>query len=183
MLNKMKNRKGFTLIELMIVVAIIGILAALAIPNFLTYQARARQTESQTNLGGINTAQIAYSGTSASGGNYGSEFNKAGSNLSIGFALTGTNRYSYTMSGNGVAVGADNTITAATGAVCLTPPVSAAGSGTVTTTYQASACANIDGDNPIDFWTILSPGHSLVSATLPAGIPSFPTATSNDVLN
>ena len=56
----MMNRKGFTLVELMIVVAIIGILAAIAIPNFVDMQYRAKRAEVPSNVDGIKTAEIAY---------------------------------------------------------------------------------------------------------------------------
>ena len=56
----MFNRKGFTLVELMIVVAIIGILAAIAIPNFVAMQYRAKRAEVPANVDGIKTAEIAY---------------------------------------------------------------------------------------------------------------------------
>ncbi len=58
-----KARKGFTLIELMIVVAIIGVLAAIAIPNFVRYQLRSKTSEARTNMGGIRTAQTSFQST------------------------------------------------------------------------------------------------------------------------
>lgn len=51
----MKAQKGFTLIELMIVVAIIGILAAIAIPAYQDYTARAQMTEAMTLASGLKT--------------------------------------------------------------------------------------------------------------------------------
>ncbi|RLG23821.1 dolichyl-phosphate-mannose--protein mannosyltransferase [Methanosarcinales archaeon] len=89
-----KKEKGFTLIELMIVVAIIGILAAIAIPNFLRYQAKSKQSEAKTNLGGIYTSQVTYF----------SENDTYASALgSLDWAPEGTTRYHYSM------IGASNT--------------------------------------------------------------------------
>ncbi len=55
-----QNKKGFTLIELMIVVAIIGILAAVAIPNFIRYQLKAKTAEAKINIGAIRVLEEAY---------------------------------------------------------------------------------------------------------------------------
>jgi len=88
-------KKGFTLIELMIVVAIIGLLAALAIPNFIKFQAKARQSEAKSNLKAVFTAQKAYYGDKQT---YYDVFSV------IGFEPEMNNRYAYF----GAAVG-DNT--------------------------------------------------------------------------
>ena len=59
-MTKWCKSKGFTLIELMIVVAIIAILAAIAIPNYLRYAMKSKTAEATTNLGAIRTGEEAY---------------------------------------------------------------------------------------------------------------------------
>jgi type IV pilus assembly protein PilA len=105
MKKMLKNKKGFTLIELMIVVAIIGILAAIAIPNFMNYQCKAKQSEAKSSLGNIRTAQEAYF---AEYDTYSSDLGK------IGFEPKGTTRYTYE-STNGASFTATATAKADTG--------------------------------------------------------------------
>ena len=80
------NAKGFTLIELMIVVAIIGIMAAIAIPNFLTYMCKSKQAEARANLGNLTTMQESFFSVNNI---YSTNFND------LGFTLKGTPRYTY----------------------------------------------------------------------------------------
>lgn len=84
--NKSKQ-SGFTLIELMIVVAIIGILAAIAIPNFMRYQSKTKQSEARSNLSHIWTLEISYFGSHDT-------FNTLDG---IGWRADGRTRYSYTV--------------------------------------------------------------------------------------
>jgi type IV pilus assembly protein PilA len=87
LLKLRKKTKGFTLIELMIVVAIIGILAAIAIPNFLRYQAKSKQSEAKANLGAIFTSEISYK----------SEKDAYTTRANLDWAPTGTTRYAYSI--------------------------------------------------------------------------------------
>lgn len=57
MIRAKRSQAGFTLVELMIVVALIGVLSAIAIPSFLSYQARSRRAESYSNLASMAVLQ------------------------------------------------------------------------------------------------------------------------------
>lgn len=56
----LKRQDGFTLVELMVVVAIIGLLSAVAIPNFKKYQAKAKMSEAKLQLSAIYTAESSF---------------------------------------------------------------------------------------------------------------------------
>jgi type IV pilus assembly protein PilA len=166
MVKYSRNNKGFTLIELMIVVAIIGILAAIAIPNFMTYQAKARQSEAKIALGGIFTSATAF----------GAENNSfvAPNEAALGYAPSGTPRYSYwygfgpTLTGTGtagritasasVAVGGCNPATQPVG---VTIPFTVASSPS---SFTAGARGQIDSDATCDEWFITE-ARQLVNAT------------------
>ena len=125
------NKKGFTLIELMIVVVIIGILAALAIPRFMRSTTKAKQSEAKQLLKQIYTMQHAYrqefnayclNGVSATAGSV----NFARLGVDVGLSA----RYTYAM-------------TAALN------------------TFSCQATANLDDDGTIDTWTIDQDGTLL----------------------
>ncbi len=54
----LKNSQGFTLVELMVVVAIIGILSAIAVPNFKKYQAKSKQSEAKIQLAAVYSTEV-----------------------------------------------------------------------------------------------------------------------------
>jgi len=99
------RQKGFTLIELMIVVVIIGILAALAIPRFMTATTRSKQSEAKGILKQVYTMQHAYRQANGLYGDGGVTAVAGGAFTLIGVEVMVGARYSYVM------VAAANTFT------------------------------------------------------------------------
>jgi type IV pilus assembly protein PilA len=135
---KVRSSLGFTLIELMIVVAIIGILAVLAIAGFTAFQAKSKQAEAKINLGAMGSMALSYR---AENNTYITDF------TGLGWSPTGNTRYGYYY---------DTSLFPGTPSItpsggCVIPVTNGAAS-TSDSTFIAIALGDIDKDTTCDEW-------------------------------
>lgn len=97
LMNRIKQKSGFTLIELMIVVVIIGILTSLAIPRFTGASTRAKQSEARLILRQVYTMQHSYHQFSSFYGDAGVTASAGGVFPQIGVEIMAGARYSFVM--------------------------------------------------------------------------------------
>ena len=132
---KNARQDGFTLIELMIVVAILGILATLATGAFLSYQAKAKQAEVKINFGAIGELALTYK---TEYDTYNTDWN------GIGWEPQKITRYRYWYNG----IAAAGTPASPEVGIDYSDP----GSSADDTAFGVAAVGNIDRDNSTDQW-------------------------------
>lgn len=175
----LKSEQGFTLVELMVVVAIIGILSAIAVPNFKKYQAKSKQSEAKIQLAAVYTTEI---GANSDYDTYATCLTDLGYEVPpkgyywVGFAgseattlgnvnartnptVTCTAVSGATPSGFSYAIAPTNLLKANNASTTAAAgDLQAVGSGTnpTTTSFTASTAGNISGTSAIvlDKWTI-----------------------------
>jgi type IV pilus assembly protein PilA len=155
-----KSNKGFTLIELMIVVAIIGILAAIAIPNFLRFQLKSKSSEGKVNIAAIRTAEESYL---AEFGNY------VGVTTPNPAAIPGTSKDPFVAGGNFDQLG-----WSPEGQVFFQYAVNYASASP--SAYTITAAADIDGDTVNQVWGYVKPVTGTTAGVAPIAAHGVCTA-------
>lgn len=164
----LKNPNGFTLVELMVVVAIIGILSAIAVPSFKKYQAKSKQSEAKIQLAAIYNSEV---GTQSDYDTYATCLTLMGYEQSprgyytVGFLtpIDATTKFPNCGSGNATAAGATAAATDRAivpknqhmAAVTTAKPADVSLATTASqTTFTAAAEASISSTVSRDIWSI-----------------------------